>query len=166
MRLGPAFLGCRLLTRSHHREGRLPFRLLFLLAHLDRHGDGPDVAEGILELAVPLSPEPVLQWEGWLRAGGQGLVPRIGGARRRRPGCPFRFRSRRRSLCSSSHWKTRRGAKRIRRLRMTHGGPERASRPSQRPMRTPSTYAPRIRTWPRPTPSSTKPRESYHRRAR
>src|SRR5437773_1180207 len=72
MRLGPAFLGCRLLTRSHHREGRLPFRLLFLLAHLDRHGDGPDVAEGILELAVPLSPELVLQWEGWLRAAARG----------------------------------------------------------------------------------------------
>src|SRR5881392_237368 len=254
MRLGQAFLGCRLLTRSHHREGRLPFRLLFLLAHLDRHGDGPDVAEGILELDVPLSPELVLQWEGWLRAGVQGLVPKfvdifrvdvevhrrrtrrgrgfriaarklvghhddriadpdrgvhdgavrhrrpvdllraerpfveldrlrrsvdhqvrrhgplpcgIGGARRRpRPGCAFRFRSRRRSLCSSSHWKTPRGAKRIRRLRMTHGTPERTSRPSQRPMRTSSTYAPRIRTWLRRTPSSTKPRDSYNRRAR
>src|SRR5439155_62751 len=77
MRLGPAFLGGRLLAGSHHREGRLPFRLLLPLAHLDRHGDGPDVAEGILEFAVSPSPELVLQREGWLRTRVQGLGPKF-----------------------------------------------------------------------------------------
>src|SRR5881392_4171701 len=62
--------------------------------------------------------------------------------------------------------KTPRGAKQVRRLRMTHGTPERAYRFNHRPMRTSSTYAPRIRTCPRRTPSSTKPRDSYNRRAR
>src|SRR5439155_6614034 len=56
VRSGPRFLGARRLVAAHHRECRLPLRFLLLLAHLDGHRDGPDVAERVLQLAVSFPP--------------------------------------------------------------------------------------------------------------
>src|SRR5438309_7010320 len=254
VRSSPRFLGARRLAPAHHRECRLSFRRLLLLAHLDRHRDGPDVAERILELAIALSPELVLERQRRLRACVEGLVPKfvdvLGGdvqvhgrrsrGRRRlrisarelighhddgipnpdrgvhqcaighrrsidllgaegplvkldRLRCsvdhqvwrhgpyPPRGGGRRRGLLrgslggflprwcapgASCHVKTPRVQRPVGHLRMTHGAAAAGSDPSQRPMRISSTNSPRIRTCRRRTLSSTKPRDSYRRRAR
>src|SRR5256885_1421584 len=74
---GPRFLGALRLAAAHHRECRLSFRFLLLLAHLDGHRDGPDVAERVLQLAVSFPPELVLERQRRFRARVQGLVPKF-----------------------------------------------------------------------------------------
>src|SRR6266498_1235459 len=67
----------RMLALLEHSERGLALRLFLRLAHLDDHRDGPDVAERILELPVPLAPELVLEWHRRLRARVDRLIPEL-----------------------------------------------------------------------------------------
>src|SRR6266702_960544 len=60
-----------------HSERGLALRFFLRLAHLDDHRDGPDVAERILELPVPLAPELVLERHRRLRARVDRLIPEL-----------------------------------------------------------------------------------------
>src|SRR6266704_3652911 len=60
-----------------HSERGLALRFFLRLAHLDDHRAGPDVAERILELPVPLAPELVLERHRRLRARVDRLIPEL-----------------------------------------------------------------------------------------
>src|SRR2546428_8937285 len=64
------FLEAGMLALLEHRERGLALGLLLHLAHLDDHRNGPDVAERILEFAIALAPELVLERHRGLRARG------------------------------------------------------------------------------------------------
>src|SRR3989441_1913879 len=69
------FLEAGMLALLEHRERGLTLGLLLRLAHLNDHRDGPDVAERILEFAIALAPELVLERHRCLRTRGDGLIP-------------------------------------------------------------------------------------------
>src|SRR5919204_6394782 len=80
--------------------------------------------------------------------------------------CSGRLPLRRRSFCSSSHVGLPAVRKTVPHLRMSHATADVSSGIRQRPIRTSSTNSPRILRCRRRTPSSTKPRDLYRRRAR
>src|SRR5436309_13223082 len=71
------FLEAGMLALLEHRERGLALRLFLRVAHLHDHRHGPDVAERILEFAIALSPELVLERHRGLRARGDGLIPEL-----------------------------------------------------------------------------------------
>src|SRR3989442_888645 len=129
-----------------HPHRRLTLRFSFRLAHLHDHRDGPDVAERILKLPVSLAPELVVERQSGFLARVSLLPLRRALAFRANKAPPPQYR------CGQD--------------KTDAPMPRAFHSPSQRPMKTSSSYASRMRTRRRRIPSSRKPRDSYRRRAR